>query len=452
MKQMTKKYEIDMTSGRLFGKILLFALPLMLSSMLQLLFNAADVIVVGQFCGESSLAAVGSTGSLTNLLVNLFVGLSIGTNVLTAQAIGSGNRKLADDTVHTSILFSVIGGAVLAVIGIVLCEPLLAMMDTPSDVIEKATLYMRIYFAGMPATMLYNFGYAVLRATGDTRRPMYYLVIAGVINVVLNILFVTQLDMDVAGVALATIISQAVSALLIVRCLCKVDSDCKLNLKKLRINKKVMGRMIKIGVPAGIQGMMFSISNVLIQSSINFFGKTIMAGNAAAANIEAFVYVAMNAFHQTALSFTSQNYGAGQFDRVRKVFIQCFIAVTVVGLVLGNLVAFFGENLLPLYTKDAEVIKYGLVRFTYVAIPYFLCGIMDMIVGSTRGLGSSVVPMIISVVWACGFRILWIYTAFAANKSLEMLFISYPISWLATAICQFIYFMWLYKRVKKQKI
>ncbi len=448
---MAKKYEIDMTSGAIFSKILLFSLPLMLSSMLQLLFNAADVIVVGRFAGEESLAAVGSTGSLTNLLINLFIGFSVGTNVLTAQAIGSGDKRLAEDTVHTSVLFSLVCGIFLAILGMLLCEPLLTLMDTPADVIDKAVLYMRIYFLGMPVVMLYNFGYAVLRAMGDTRRPMYYLIIAGVINVVLNIIFVTQLHMDVAGVALATIISQAVSALLIVRCLCRLDNECRLDLKRLSIKKRVMIRMVKIGVPAGIQGMMFSVSNVLIQSSINFFGKTVMAGNAAASNIEGFIYVAMNAFHQTALSFTSQNFGAAKMDRVKKVFVECVATVAVIGLVLGNLVAIFGEYLLPLYTKEAAVVEYGMLRLAYIAVPYFLCGVMETIVGATRGLGSSVVPMIISVVWACGFRILWVYTAFAAYKRLEILYISYPISWFATIVCQFLCFLLLYKRIKKQK-
>ncbi|MBQ7793542.1 MAG: MATE family efflux transporter [Clostridia bacterium] len=451
MKAIGKNYEIDMINGPLFGKILMFSLPLMLSSMLQLLFNAADVIVVGRFAGESSLAAVGSTGALTNLLVNLFVGFSVGTNVLTAQAIGSGDKKLAGDTVHTSVLFSVICGFALAIIGVVLCEPLLEMMDTPADVIGKAALYMRIYFMGMPASMLYNFGYAVMRALGDTRRPMYYLIVAGIINVILNIVFVTQFDMDVAGVALATIISQAVSALLIVRCLTKLDNFCRLDLKKLRINRRVMLRMVRIGIPAGIQTMMFSVSNVIIQSSINYFGKTVMAGNAAAANVEGFVYAAMNAFHQTALSFTSQNYGAARFDRVKKVFIECLAIVSVIGLVLGNLVTLFGEYLLPLYTNGTEVIEYGLLRFNYVCTTYFLCGIMETIVGAVRGLGSSVVPMIVSIVGACGFRVLWVYTAFAADKRLEVLYISYPISWIAMALCQGIYFLWLYKHVQKRR-
>lgn len=452
MKSMTsgRSYEIDMTSGPLFSKIVLFSLPLMLSGMLQLLFNAADVIVVGRFAGESSLAAVGSTGSVTMLLINLFIGFSVGTNVLTAQAIGSKDKNMASETVHTSVLFSVICGVCLAVLGFVLARPILTMMDTPADVIDKATLYMQIYFLGMPVSMLYNFGYAVMRALGDTRRPMYYLIFAGIVNVVLNIIFVTQFNMDVAGVAVATVISQAISATLIIRCLCKLDNECRLNLRKLHINARVMARMMKIGLPAGIQSTMFSISNVIIQSSINYFGKTVMAGNAAAANIEGFVYVAMNAFHQTAISFTSQNYGANRFDRIKKVFIQCVSTVSVIGIVLSTLVLIFAENLLPLYSTEPGVIEYGMIRLRYVCTTYFTCGIMDTIVGSIRGLGSSIVPMIFSVVWACLYRSIWALTVFEQHKTLDVLYISYPISWIMTIVCQLIYFVWLYKRVKRR--
>ncbi len=444
------RYEIDMTSGPLFSKILLFSLPLMFSGMLQLLFNAADVIVVGRFAGESSLAAVGSTGSVTMLLINMFIGFSVGTNVLTAQAIGSRDRKMASETVHTSVLFSLICGVILAVVGYFVARPVLQMMDTPADVIDKATLYMQIYFLGMPVSMLYNFGYAIMRALGDTRRPMYYLIFAGIVNVVLNVVFVTQLHMDVAGVAVATIISQAISAILIIRALSKLDNECRLNLKKLRINGRVMARMMKIGLPAGIQSTMFSISNVIIQSSINFFGKTVMAGNAAAANIEGFVYVAMNTFHQTAISFTSQNYGAGNFERIKKVFVQCVLTVSVVGIVLSTLVLTFAKNLLPLYSTEPGVIEYGMLRLRYVCTTYFTCGIMDTIVGSIRGLGSSIVPMIFSVIWACLYRSIWVFTVFEKYKTLDVLYISYPISWVMTIVFQLIYFIWLYKRIKRR--
>ncbi|MBS7297705.1 MAG: MATE family efflux transporter [Eubacteriales bacterium] len=448
MKASGSRYQIDMINGPLFGKILMFAFPLMLSSMLQLLFNAADVIVVGRFAGETSLAAVGSTGSLTNMLVNLFIGFSVGTNVLTAQAIGAKDDNTAKETVHTSVLFSVICGIALAVTGFFLARPLLAMMDTPADVIDKSTIYMQIYFLGMPVSMLYNFGYAVMRALGDTRRPMYYLILAGIVNVVLNIIFVTQFHMDVAGVALATIISQAISAVLIVRALCKLDNSCRLNLKELKIKRRVMVRMVRIGLPAGIQSTLFATSNVLIQSSINFFGKTVMAGNAAAANIEGFVYVAMNAFQQTAMSFTSQNYGAKRFDRIKRVFILCVATVFVVGLATGWLAIIFGDKLIPLYSTGEEVIEYGLKRLVFLCGTYFFCGIMDTIVGAIRGFGRTVIPMIVSLFWACAFRIIWVLTVFEQHKELEVLYISYPISWICTIIFQVSYFIWLYNQLK----
>lgn len=443
-----KRHEIDMTTGPLFSKILLFSLPLMFSGMLQLLFNAADVIVVGRFAGEDSLAAVGAAGSLTNLFTNLFIGFSVGTNVLAAQAIGSKDRRMANETVHTSVLFSIICGVCIAIAGIFMAEPMLLWMDTPADVIDKAALYMRMYFLGMPAMMLYNFGYAVMRALGDTKRPMYYLVFAGIVNVVLNIVFVTQFNMDVAGVAIATVISQVISAVLIIRALTKLDNECRLNLKNLHIDSRVMLRMIRIGLPAGIQSTMFSVSNVIIQSSINFFGKTVIAGNAAAGNIEGFVYVAMNTFHQTAISFTSQNYGARRFDRIKKIFIQCTLTVAVVGTGLSAIVLAFSEGLLSFYSTSDEVIKYGVIRLSYICATYFLCGIMETIVGSIRGLGSSVIPMIFSVVWACLFRSIWVFTAFEKNKTLGTLYVSYPISWIMTILCLFIYFLWFYKRVK----
>ncbi len=447
----TKRYQIDMTNGAMFGKIILFTIPLMLSGMLQLLFNAADVIVVGRFVGESALAAVGSTGALTNLLINVFIGFSVGTNVLVAQAIGSGRLASASSTVHTSVLFSVLCGIFLAVLGVIFARPLLEVMDTPEDVIDQASLYMRVYFVGMPVVMLYNFGYAVMRALGDTRRPMYYLIVAGIVNVILNVIFVTQFHLDVAGVALATIISQAISAGLIVRCLCRLErtTGCRLNLKKLHINKRVLFRMMRIGLPAGLQGAVFSISNVLIQSSVNLFGKTAMAGNAAASNIEGFVYTAMNSLHQTALSFTSQNYGANKMDRVKRVFIICMGTVTVIGIVLGGIAYLAGNTLLGIYSSSAEVISYGMIRLKYICILYFLCGLMDTIVGASRGLGSSLVPAIVSLIGACGLRIVWIYTLFRMDKTLENLYLSYPVTWFVTAAAQFVFFVFIFTKIKK---
>lgn len=447
-KTVTKK-SIDMTSGALIPKILLFSLPLIFSNILQLLFNAADIIVVGRFAGESSLAAVGSTGSLTNLLINVFIGVSVGTNVITAHAIGQKNDRAVSDTVHTSILFSLISGVFLAFVGFFLAKPVLALMDTPPDVIDKSVLYMRIYFCGMPMTMLYNFGYAIMRAMGDTRRPMYYLIFAGIINVILNLFTVIVLHMDVAGVAIATVTSQTISALLILRCLSKMDNACHFEIKKLAIKKRTLTRMLRIGLPAGVQGALFSVSNVLIQSSVNFFGAAAMAGNTAAGNIEGFAYTAMNAVHQTSLSFTSQNLGAGRIDRIKKVFFLCLLFVFIIGSMLSLVMCLGAEYLIPIYSSSQEVIEYGVNRLLYVGALYFLCGVMEVIVGSIRGLGASFVPTIISLLGACVFRVVWIYTVFESHKTLETLFISYPISWTLTILGQLIFFCYIYKKTKK---
>ena len=442
--------DIDMTTGPLPGKILLFSLPLIFSNILQLLFNAADIVVVGRFAGETSLAAVGSTGSLTNLLINIFIGMSIGTNVLTARSIGQKNTRAISDTVHTSILFSVLCGIALAILGFFIAKPALTLMGTPPDVIDKSVLYMRIYFLGMPMTMLYNFGYAIMRARGDTRRPMFYLIIAGIVNVLLNLFFVINLHMNVAGVAIATVVAQTISALLILRCLYKLDDECKFEPKKLRIKKNTLIKMMTIGIPAGIQGAVFSVSNMLIQSSINYFGSVAMAANTAANNIEGFVYTSMNAIYQTTLSFTSQNLGAKKIDRIKKVFILCSITVIVLGLFLSIFIYAFGKSFLGIYSTSPEVVEYGIIRLSYIMLPYFLCGLMEVIVGSVRGLGASVSTTIISLLGACAFRIIWIYTVFEAHKKLEILYISYPISWLLTSFGQFMLFLILYKKAKKQ--
>lgn len=447
LKKSKQTFEIDMCNGPLLSKMLLFTIPLILSGILQLLFNAADVIVVGQFAGKEALAAVGSTSSLTNLLVNLFIGMSVGVNVLVARYYGGKQDREVSETVHTAIVISIIGGILLAVLGIVLAEPLLTLMDTPSDVIQHSVLYMRIYFMGMPVMLLYNFGSAVLRAIGDTRRPLFYLTVAGVINVCLNLWFVISLHMGVAGVALATIIAQAVSAALIVKCLMQSEGCFKLYLDKLKINWDKLIRIARIGLPAGIQGSLFSISNVLIQSSVNSFGSVAMAGNTAASNIEGFVYTAMNAVHQTAVSFTGQNLGGKKFERISKILAECLILVTVIGLVMGNFAVLFGETLLRLYSSDVEVIAFGMKRLFIICTFYCLCGIMDVLVGSIRGLGYAIMPMIVSLLGACAFRMVWIYTIFQWNRSLETLYISYPVSWSLTALVHLICFIIVRKRL-----
>ena len=439
---------MDMCNGPIFGKLLVFALPLMLSGILQLLFNAADIVVVGKFSGSHALAAVGSTGALINLFVNVFIGFSIGTNVLVAQYFGARDEKNVHETVHTSILLGIVGGFILIVAGMVFAKPMLEWMDTPEDVLSHAVLYMRIYFIGMPAMLVYNFGAAILRAIGDTRRPLYYLLSAGVINVILNLFFVIVLDMGVAGVATATVISQIVSAILIVRCLMHSDGIYRLDLHELKIYKRKMVHIAKIGLPAGVQGAVFSLSNVLIQSSVNSFGSFAMAGNTAAGNIEGFVYTSMNAVYQTALSFTSQNVGGERQDRIPKIVFQCLAIVTVVGAVLGNLAYQCGPFLLNIYSSDPEVIQYGMSRMQIICQWYFLCGIMDVAVGILRGMGYSVMPMLVSLAGACGLRVLWIFTVFVWKHSLFVLYLSYPITWTITLAVHFICFFVIWKRKK----
>ena len=445
-------YEVDMCHGPLLGKIIVFAVPLILSGILQLLFNAADIIVVGRFAGSEALAAVGSTSSLINLLVNVFIGLSIGANVLVARFYGAGKDKEVEETVHTSILLSVISGGILLVAGVLSARPLLTLMGTPDNVIEHSTLYMKIYIVGMPVMLLYNFGAAILRAVGDTKRPLYFLFSAGIVNVVLNLIFVIVFSMGVAGVAWATVISQCISAALIVMCLMKSESSYRLYWKKLRIVPAKMKAIARIGFPAGLQGAIFSISNVLIQSSINSFGSVAMAGNTASSNIEGFIYNSMNAVYQTALSFTSQNYGAGEYKRMRKVMLICLGLVTLVGAVMGFGAILAGRHLLGIYSSDPEVIRFGLYRLTIIASTYYICGWMDTMVGVLRGMGYSVMPMLVSLTGACAFRVLWIFTIFAADRTLTTLYISYPVSWGITAAAHVICYFMIRKKVERGRI
>jgi len=443
---MKKSYEMDMCSGPLLGKILVYAIPLMLSGILQLLFNAADVIVVGRFAGHESLAAVGSTSALINLLINVFIGLSIGANVLVAQYFGAGKEKEVQDTVHTAITISLICGLALVFLGIFAAGPLLKIMGTPDDVLEKAILYMRVYFTGMPVLMLYNFGAAILRAVGDTKRPLYFLIAAGVVNVILNLGFVILLHMGVAGVALATVLSQCISAVLVCRCLMKSDSAYRLDLSRLGVRWRTLKRIAQIGLPAGFQGAVFSVSNVLIQSSINAFDSVAMAGSTASANLEGFVYNAMNAVHQTNLSFTSQNLGGGKFERINRILLLCLGVVTVVGVVMGGGFVLLGPQLLRIYSSDPEVIRFGMVRLTIICGMYFICGWMDVLVGSISGLGSSVIPMFVSLAGACGLRIVWIFTVFQWHHSLNVLYLSYPVTWVVTAAAHLICFMMIRRK------
>lgn len=445
-----KTNEIDMTTGPLIPKILAFSIPLMLSGILQLLFNAADIIVVGQFASPQAMAAVGSTGSLNNLIVNIFLGLSIGSSVLMARFYGAKNRENIHDLIHTSILLSLTSGCVLIVLGQLLAKPLLTIMGTPDDVINQSILYMRIVFLGMPAMLTYDFGAGILRAVGDTKRPLAYLFIAGIINVCLNLISVIIFGMGVAGVAIATITSQYISALLVLRCMIKTNSVYKLNLKELRIRKSMLLRIIRIGVPAGIQGALFNVSNVLIQSSINSFGSLVMAGNTAAANIEGFVYTSMNAVYQASTNFTSQNVGAHKTKNITPVLLSCMLIVTSVGLILSTIVEVFAYQLLGIYSADADVISYGIERLHVVCLTYFLCGLMDTACGSIRGLGYSIAPTLVSLAGACGLRILWIYTVFQVHRTQFVLYLSYPVSWVVTFIAHIICFIIFSKKWKRK--
>ena len=446
------RYEIDMTNGPLFGKIVTFAVPLALSGVLQLLFNAADMVVAGRFAGPQALAAVGSTGALINLIINLFIGLSVGVNVLVARYFGSGQQKDLSETAHTAILTSLVSGVALIFIGFVLSRPLLTLMGTPEDVIDHSVLYMRIYFAGMPVIMLYNFGGAVLRAVGDTRRPLYFLTIAGVVNVCMNLFFVIVLKMGVAGVATATVLSQCISAGLVLRCLVKSDAAYRVDLKQLRIVKGTLIQMMKIGITAGIQGATFSISNVLIQSTINSFGSVAMAGATASSNLEGFLFTVVDAFTQAAQSFTSQNYGAKKPERISRVYHICLAAAAAVTVLMGGGAYLAGRSLLGLYTTEAQVVEYGMRRMLITMVPYCTIVLMNVTVGVLRGLGSSILPMMMSIGGTCGLRILWIYTILPLNPTWEMLFLSYPITWLVTGVLQYICYLVIRKRQISPKL
>ncbi len=443
------RYEIDMCSGSVLPKIIRFSLPLMFSSVLQLFFNAADIIVVGQYAGPTALAAVGSTGAVTFLIINVFMGLAVGTNVTMARAFGAGDTNKVSRTVHTSILISILVGTALVFVGMFLSKPLLQLMGSPDDVIDQATLYMRIYFIGMPASMVYNFGAANLRAIGDTKRPLYFLAISGVLNVVVNLILVIVFSMGVAGVAIATILAQYLSAFLVILCLIKSQASYKLEIKKLKIYKEELMSIVKIGIPAGIQGTMFSLSNTLIQSSINGFGSVVMAGSTAAGNLEGFIFVAMNALHQSAVSFIGQNIGAKKYSRINKIVLNCLSCVVVVGVTMSALMVIFGENLLGIYNSDPEVISYGMIRIYYIVIPYFVCGIMDVMMGTLRGMGYSLVPTMVSLVGTCLMRVVWVMVIFAQNPTLETLFPVYLVSWTATTSFLTIYFFIVKRKLPK---
>jgi putative MATE family efflux protein len=441
--------DTDMCNGPIVGKMLLFALPIMAMNILQLLFNAADMIVVGRFSGKEALAAVGATGAVINLIVNLFMGLSVGTSVIVAQDYGAGRKEAISRSVHTSIAVSILGGILVMLLGLMLCNPLLVMIGTPGDIIELSALYMRIYFLGLPASMVYNFGSAILRAIGDSRRPMYYLLISGIVNVILNLFFIIVLHMSVDGVAWATVISQYLSMALILNSLIRSrEEGLRLSLRRLRIDGRKLVQIVRIGLPAGLQGLLFSISNILIQSAVNSFGSAMVAAGSAAGNIEGFVATTMNAYYNAAITFTGQNMGAKKYDRIDKVAKVCTILIFATWIIIGGLTILFARPLLSVFTTDPEVIRLGIIRINVLMIAYFTCGIMNVYPGLTRGMGYSILPMLCTLIGACLMRIVWLATVFAWFPTVMMLFACYPVTWALAGIGQVASFFYARKRVR----
>ncbi|MBQ7827793.1 MAG: MATE family efflux transporter [Clostridia bacterium] len=442
------------TEGPLFPNIVKFTIPIILTSILQLLFNTADLIVVGRFGenGSLSVGAVGATSVITNLIINLFIGLSIGAGVSIAHAYGRRDDKALHRIVHTVIPTAIFVGLLLTVVGITIAEPMLRLVNTPEDILPHSAIYMKIYFAGMTFNMVYNFTASMLRAAGDSKSPLVYLTVAGVLNVLLNLLFVIVFHMDVAGVALATTISQGVSAVLMLVVLMRRTDGCKLILSKMRIYKPQLTKIMGIGIPAGIQGSIFSFSTTIIQSSINSFGPEALSGSSAAANIESYVYMCLYAFNQSAVTFIGQNQGAKKYDRVRRSLWICLGCVTVVGIVGGALVNLFAPQLLSLFNispSNTAAFSHALVRLACISLPYFLCGVMDVTTGALRGMGSSAVPMAISIIGICALRVIWNFTVFKAYPTPTCLYLSFPVTWIVTFTCQFVAFFIVYRMHRK---
>lgn len=445
------RFEIDMCNGSIMDKLISFSLPLMVSGILQLAFNAVDIIVVGRFSGSQALAAVGSTTALINVFTNLFIGISLGANVLAARFYAAGKDREMSETVHTSITLALISGITMAVIGVLLAKWALEIMGTPDDVIGQSALYMRIYFMGMPFFMLYNYGAAILRAIGDTKRPLIFLIISGIANAALNMILVILFHMGVAGVAIGTIISQLISCVLVLTCLYRSEGSYQLRFSKLKINGAYMEQIFQVGVPAGIQSTVINLSNALLQSSVNSFGSIAMAGYTAANNILGFLYMSVNSITQACMSFTSQNYGVGKLKRMDKVLRDCAILSISIAAVLGGLAYSFGPQILTVYTSDPKVINCGMEILAYTSITYFLCGIMDLFPGALRGMGYSAVPMVLSVIGTVGTRIVWVFGIFPNHRSLSVLFVSYPVSWIITIVLQVVCFYFVRKRVHQKE-
>lgn len=445
-----EKYEIDMCNGTIMDKLISFSLPLMISSILQLMFNAVDIIVVGKFSGSQALAAVGSTTALINIFTNLFIGISLGANVLAARYHAAKREKEMSEAVHTAVAFALVSGVLMAFVGATFSRPALELMGTPEDVIGQSVVYMRIYFLGMPFFMLYNYGASILRAVGDTKRPLMFLMAAGLANVALDLLLVAVIPLGVAGVAVGTVASQMVSCILVLWCLCRTEAGYQLRFSSLRIRKAYLVRIFQVGIPAGIQSTVISFSNALLQSSVNSFGSTAMAGYTAANNVLGFLYVAVNAVTQACMSFTSQNYSVKKTKRMDRVLVDCLILSVGVSAVLGVGAYVFGTQVLGIYTSEPEVIRCGLEILSITTVPYFLCGIMDLIPGALRGMGRSAVPMVLSVIGTVGTRVLWIYVFFPHHRSLYFLFISYPGSWIATILMQVACYYFVRKQCRRE--
>lgn len=439
-----------MCNGSIMDKLVSFALPLMLSGILQLMFNAVDIVVVGRFSGSQALAAVGSTTALINMFTNLFIGVSLGTNVLAARYFATGKAREMSETVHTSLTFALISGGVMVFVGLFFSRFALVLMGTPSDVIEQSTLYMRIYFVGMPFFMLYNYGAAVLRAVGDTKRPLLFLIISGVVNAGLNMVLVIVFDLSVAGVAIATVISQMISCVLVLRCLYRSEGSYQFRFSKLMMKGCYLRQIFQVGIPAGIQSTVINFSNVLLQSSVNSFGSVAMAGYTAANNILGFLYVAVNSITQACMSFTSQNYGVKKYKRMDSILVDCIILSVGISLVLGGGAYLFGPEILKIYTSEPEVVSCGMEILAYTTVTYFLCGLMDLLPGPMRGMGYSAVPMILAIIGTVGTRIVWIFLLFPHNRTLAFLFLSYPMSWIFSIVLQGICFYFVRKKVYKE--
>ncbi len=447
---MASKYSLDMTKGPFLKKILRFSLPLVLTGLLQMIYNTADVIVVGRFAGGTALAAVGATGSLVHLILNIFLGMSMGSGVMTAKYIGAKDEDSVKRCVHSAMLLSILSGIFVAIFGFVFSEQLLVMMDSPSDVLPLSKLYLQIFFLGAPAGMVFNFGASIVRATGDTKKPLLILSLSGIINIVLNLILVINFHMSVAGVAIATIVSQYISATVIVIVLLKMKNACKLDFKKLRFHKEELKRILYVGIPAGIQNSLFSVSNVIIQTTVNSFGSVAMAGIAAGSNIDSLIYTCTNAISQTTMTFSSQNYGAKKYENFSKIYFRCVLLTIVIGGGMGALGVVFKDFLVGIFSTDPAVIEIGAQRLTLILPFYFFCSLMDVGAGQLRGMGKSVLPMMVSLLGGCGLRLLWIFVFFPKNPTLIYLYYAYPISWTITFVVLFICYFIVRKQILKK--